>query len=91
MEYTCPSCGCTYEGGSLAGIGWSRSVPCEDCENSSGFMLIADAIEIVLGLALENALDSTMHKDDELYEEMKRQHVALNTVHDFAVNHLGDD
>jgi hypothetical protein len=55
------------------------------------FMLFEEAMDMVYELALENSLDTTMHKSDELYEEMKRQHVALDTVHDFIVNQLGDD
>lgn len=56
-----------------------------------GFMPIADAMEIVYDLALQNALRWDLDKPDELYEEMLRQQTALSVVHDFAVNQLGDD
>lgn len=49
-------------------------------------MDIADAIQIVLDLAKQNIVDVR-----EMPEEHAKQQEAINTVEDFAVNHLGDD
>ena len=55
------------------------------------FMPLEEAVQVVYDLALQNALSTDLDELDELYEEMQRQHRALDTVHDFAVNQLGDD
>jgi hypothetical protein len=54
-------------------------------------MKLVDAIEIVLNLARENALEPTEDHDPELEAERLKQLEALNTVEDFAVNHLGEE
>lgn len=50
----------------------------------SGFMPIADAVELVLQLARDNCLGDTK-------EEFDRQVTACNVLEDFATNHLGED
>lgn len=52
------------------------------------FMTIEEAIDIVFELASQNALSEDLDELDELYEEMQRQHLALDTVHDFAINNI---
>lgn len=52
------------------------------------FMPIEEAIDIVFELAAQNALSEDLDELDELYEEMQRQHLALDTVHDFAINNI---
>ena len=49
----------------------------------SGFMPIADAVEIVLQLARDNICASSK-------EELDRQTTACAVLEDFATNHLGD-
>jgi hypothetical protein len=53
-------------------------------------MNICDAIEIVLSLARQNALDPKTC-DPDLQNEAQRQREACDTLEDFATNHLGDD
>ena len=55
------------------------------------FMTIQDALDIVLDLARQNALDLDSALGEEQYQEAQRQKVAINTVEDFYANHLGDD
>jgi hypothetical protein len=49
-------------------------------------MELATAMQIVLDLAKQNVID---HREHE--EEHARQNEAIDTVEDFAVNHLGDE
>lgn len=49
-------------------------------------MDIAEAIQIVLDLAKQNVIDVR-----EMPEDHAKQQEAINTVEDFAVNHLGDN
>jgi hypothetical protein len=58
--------------------------------NDNHNMTLIDAIELVLALARQNALDPETC-DEELREEALRQREACDTLEDFAVNHLGDD
>ena len=53
-------------------------------------MTLIEAIELVLELARQNALDPETC-DNELRGEAMRQREACNTLEDFAVNQLGDD
>lgn len=55
-------------------------------EVTSDFMDIAEAVQIVLDLAQQNVIDIR-----ENAAEHARQMEAIDTVTDFAVNHLGDD
>ena len=52
------------------------------------FMTIEEAIDIVFELATQNALSDDLDELDEMYDEMRRQHLALDTVHDFAINNI---
>jgi len=52
------------------------------------FMTIEEAVDIVYDLAVQNALSEDLDELDEMYEEMQRQHKALDTFHDFAVNNI---
>jgi len=59
--------------------------------NATGFMEVQDAIAVVLELAADNVLDEWHAKENGLEGERKRQLTAVNTITDFATNHLGDD
>ncbi len=52
-------------------------------------MDLVDAVEIVLELARQNALEPNC--DPSLLAEATRQQEAIETVEDFATNQLGDD
>lgn len=81
MSFECGECGRVYDDG--------RDIcDSDDCPN---FMPIEEAIGIVYELAEQNALSDDLQELDDMYDEMRRQHLALNVVHDFAVNQLGDD
>lgn len=54
-------------------------------------MKLIDAIEIVMSLATDNILEPHMVEDQFDADERARQLEALATLHDFAVNHLGED
>ena len=56
--------------------------------SSPEFMTIEQAVDIVYDLAVQNALSDDLDELDEMYDEMRRQHVALDTFHDFAVNNI---
>jgi len=56
----------------------------------SGFMDAADAFQVVLDLAKQNALDPETC-DAELTAEAERQATAINVITDIAVNEYGDD
>ncbi len=51
---------------------------------------IADAFQVVIDLARQNALDAD-RCDPELREEAQKQHEAIDMVEDLAVNKFGDD
>jgi hypothetical protein len=51
---------------------------------------IADALQIVIDLARQNALDAA-RCDPELRDEAQRQQEAVDMVEDLAVNMFGDD
>ena len=54
-------------------------------------MQLIDAIEIALELARQNILPiSETMRSPELADERDRQIEALNTLEDFATNHLGE-
>lgn len=54
-------------------------------------MELVDAIEIVLGLAENNVIEIYPGDGQDVADERNRQLDAIAIVHDFAVNHLGDD
>ena len=54
-------------------------------------MDIADAFQIVVDLARQNALSFSAGGPSELNDEAQRQQDAIDMVEDFAVNQLGDD
>jgi hypothetical protein len=56
--------------------------------NNPEFMTIEQAADIVYDLAVQNALSEDLDELDEMYEEMQRQHKALDTFHDFAINNI---
>ena len=51
---------------------------------------IADAFQVVIDLARQNALDPR-RCDPELREVARKQHEAIDMVEDLAVNKFGDD
>lgn len=57
---------------------------------SDRFMKLGEALEIVHQLAENNQIDRR-ETDSELVKERERQQLALDTVHDFIVNHLDED
>jgi hypothetical protein len=65
----------------------------DEQEPEDRFMLLEDALEIVLELAKGNALSMEEGFDVELWDEYKKQHLALDTVEDFISNNLsiGDE
>lgn len=54
-------------------------------------MDLAAAMQIVYDLAEQNALTANDDNADDLQQEIADQKEALNIVHDFIVNQLGDD
>lgn len=56
-------------------------------------MNIADAFQLVIELAKENALSEREASVDpgQLGPEMNKQQEAINIVEDFVVNNFGDD
>lgn len=57
-------------------------------------MDIADAFQIVIDLAKQNALDTDRLRPvdgEEIYAEALRQQEAIDMVEDYVVNELGDD
>lgn len=60
----------------------------DDILHNPEFMTIEEAIDIVFELATQNALSDDLDELDEMYDEMRRQHLALDTVHDFAINNI---
>lgn len=53
------------------------------------FLSVEEAMQIVHDMA--TAYFETCDQSKMTLEELKQQREALNVVHDFAVNHLGDD
>lgn len=91
---SCPNCTTTVEGVHQMDCPFYKDGQWGDDSKRvypPGFMSIETAMGIVYELAEQNALESDLDKLDEMYDEMTRQHLALDVVHDFAVNQLGDD
>lgn len=58
---------------------------------AGNFMTLGHAVEIVMDLAQQGALDDvTLVNDPQLAEEAERQQTAVDTVHDFFVNNVFD-
>lgn len=82
MAFECESCGREYDD--------DRDI-C-DSDDCPGYMPIEEAIGIVVELAeCQHLEDLGLATLDEMCDEVTRQRTALNVVHDFAVNQLGDD
>lgn len=54
-------------------------------------MNIAEALQIVIDLAKENALTREVAKIADIEIEFERQQEAIRQVEDLAVNQFGDD
>jgi hypothetical protein len=69
----------------------SRGLGQEDEPEEDRFMVFEAALEIVLELAKGNALSMEEGFDVELWDEYKKQHLALDTVEDYIVNNIEDE
>jgi hypothetical protein len=63
----------------------------EDEPEEDRFMVFEAALEIVFELAKGNALSMEEGFDVELWDEYKKQHLALDTVEDYIVNNIEDE
>ncbi len=72
--------------GEWAGTGQSQTM----AKSAIKPLDIADAFQVVIDLARQNALDAD-RCDPELREEAQKQHEAIDMVEDLAVNKFGDD
>lgn len=61
-------------------------------DEQNNFMELGEALSIVYELGEQNALDPDDCDDEQvLREEALRQRIALDTVHDYIVNHHGEE
>jgi hypothetical protein len=60
-------------------------------KDNPDFMLHCDALELVLDLARQNALELKNCETEELQAEYHKQQVALDTVEDYIVNHCEEE
>lgn len=58
-------------------------------KRNNNVLALADAFQIVISLARQNALDPG-RCDPELLEHARRQHEAIDMLEDLAVNEFGD-